>query len=196
MYDRGDGNGTFKLRSQCLSSCMQKLIKPECHNEFVLMRKRILQREELPSLIDNGKCNKSSINYQGVRKKCRNSCKEDCYQAYYLVEIESEPRPVNNILNNKIIIDLESNSKPNVLIEHFPEITFLSMLCNFGGILGMYLGISLLSISCDIWTVSKKFFIQFIWIKFITNKNKVNQKNLIINVRNTNYYYPRTRNIW
>ena len=196
LYDRSDGNGTFKLRRQCLSSCMQKLIKPECQNELVLMRKRILQREELPTSVGNGQCNKSSINYQDIRAKCRISCKEDCYQAYYLLEIESEPRLINNILNNKIIIDLEPNSKPNVLIEHFAEIAFLSMLCNFGGILGMYLGISLLSISCNIWTVSKKFFIKFIWINFITNNNEISPKNININVRNTNYYYPRIRNIW
>ena len=197
FYDRSDCNGTFKLRSQCLSSCMEKLIKPECQNELVLLRKRILKREELPSSADNGQCNKSSIKYQDIRTKCRNSCKEDCYQAYYLFETESEPRTIKNILNNKIVIYLEPNSKPNVRIEHFAEITFLSMLCNFGGILGMYLGISLLSISYDIWKISKKIFNTFIWIKFTTyNKNEIIPKKLIINVRNTNYPYPRIRNIW
>ena len=54
VYDRSHSNGSFKLRSQCLSFCMQNLIKPECQNDLILMKKRILHREDLTSLDGEG----------------------------------------------------------------------------------------------------------------------------------------------
>ena len=79
-----------------------------------------------------------------------------------------------------IAISLLSNSRPNILIEHFVEIKFVPLICNFGGLIGMYLGVSLQSVSKDLWEMSKKLFINFIWIKFI-NYNNMNQHNIIIN---------------
>ena len=35
---------------------------------------------------------------------------------------------------------------PDILIVHIPDICFISFVCNFGGLLGMWLGVSFLSI--------------------------------------------------
>ena len=35
---------------------------------------------------------------------------------------------------------------PDIIIKYLPQTTFLSLVCNFGGLLGMWLGLSVLNI--------------------------------------------------
>ena len=92
---------------------------------------------------------------------CLKACKEDCYQEYYLQDIQTKYIEFGNILNGRVFIQVVANLMPNVIIEHFAEMTFLSLLCNFGGLIGMWLGSSLLSISCGVWNFTKQNFMKF-----------------------------------
>ena len=72
------------------------------------------------------------------------------------------------------------NSMPDITIRYIPEMPLLTFICNFGGILGMWLGLSFYTIFDIIWKIlhvhilSKIFFTNNIIninnIKNITNK--------------------------
>ena len=60
--------------------------------------------------------------------------------------------------SKEVISKSNRTAIPIFLFEHFAEITFISLVCNFGGLIGMYLGISLQLIFCNIWDLTKKIF--------------------------------------
>ena len=71
-------------------------------------------------------------------------CKAECNSKYYKIEIEKRDR--------KEVGDftIYHGEYPDILIEHIPEITLIEFFCNFGGLLGMWLGLSLFGILNDI----------------------------------------------
>ena len=58
-----------------------------------------------------------------------------------------EKRYNPNVENIKII----HSEYPDIFIEHIPEMSLISFLCNFGGLLGMWLGLSLFGIFNEIF---------------------------------------------
>ena len=65
---------------------------------------------------------------------------------------------------------------PDIFIRSVPEITFIQFVCSFGGLMGMWLGISILVIFDDICKII---------ILFISNPN-------VINLNNCNIYMMRS----
>ena len=72
----------------------------------------------------------------------------------------------------------------NYYFFHTLEMTSMSFVCNFGGLLGMWLGFSVLSISKDIYKCFRSFW-GLIAIKIIINKNDFSNSNFnVINKLN------------
>ena len=70
---------------------------------------------------------------------------------------------------------IKRSSIPNIIVRLILEMSLMSIVCNFGGLLGMWLGFSVLSISKDIFNSFRRF--------YIFNINKINlTKNKITNV--------------
>ena len=74
---------------------------------------------------------------------------------------------------DKLELYIEHNNMPDLLITAIPEITFISFVCNFGGLIGMWLGISILVIFKDVCNV----------IHLLISKGKVFNFNTLINLR-------------
>ena len=50
---------------------------------------------------------------------------------------------------------LRRSDFPDMIIEYMPEITFISLVCNFRGLLGMWMGVSMLKIIIVLYKLAK-----------------------------------------
>ena len=55
------------------------------------------------------------------------------------------------------IILIQHSSVPDIIVRHKFEMSLMSFVCNFGGLLGMWLGFSVLSISKDVFNSIRRF---------------------------------------
>ena len=94
-----------------------------------------------------------------VWNKCLQLCKPDCNLRQYFVKEKLSSK----ISYAQTLVYLAHNSMPDVILRHSFEMTLMSFVCNFGGLLGMWLGLSLISISKDI----------FQFICDFSNRNKI-----------------------
>ena len=97
--------------------------------------------------------------------------------------VDKNPEPNLNILNNDIHIEFEPNSLPNVIVHHMPEMSFLSFICCFGGLLGMLLGTSLLEILTHLWLLTKQVFVKLISINIFNQISNYENNNTIIFIK-------------
>ena len=103
-----------------------------------------------------------------VITQCTNNCKEDCKFKYYISDkkvIKAFDWAISSIF-------IRHNGMPDIFVRHIPEITFLSFISNFGGLLGMWLGLSM-------FTILKSITFQF--YNMINNFNNKHRKNVQIN---------------
>ena len=99
---------------------------------------------------------------------CETQCLSDCNYSYYTYETKITQRNDNHY---DIIISLFRSGFPDIVIEYMPEMTFISLVCNFGGLLGMWLGLSIMSIMDKIMSITKKYFINKLNIIIISKLN-------------------------
>ena len=69
------------------------------------------------------------------------------------------------------ILKLKPSRLPTVQINYLPKITFISFVCNFGGLLGMWLGMSFLTVLNEVVNAFDKFISMKINEKFKDNKS-------------------------
>ena len=84
---------------------------------------------------------------------------------------------------------------PDVFVKHIPEMSLSSFLCNFGGLLGMWLGLSLDGIFKQFFRqiiiINYRKYINFIKLKIITSAYHFNCKFQFSNRINTIRVKPR-----
>ena len=145
-YDLDYKHGNFNMRADCVAWCYQRRINELCKtNSFVpshfLFRKdkfNLLQNKKIEHCFNGDKEYKSRI-----KVACYQECQIDCSSTYYNLE-STWLRELND--TEQIELHIEHNNQPDIAIKYIPKITFLSLVCNFGGLLGMWLGVSILFI--------------------------------------------------
>ena len=86
-----------------------------------------------------------------IMENCQKICKVECNFIYYPLEIErnDEPEEENHIW-------IHHSEYPDIYVEHIPEMNMIHFLCDFGGLLGMWLGLSLFGILNGIFNILRK----------------------------------------
>ena len=135
----------FDTRSSCIVSCVKHHHDTICDNNSLpemgnLVRKKFITKNYKKTITN---CTDYSKIKQDALVNCSKHCKFNCQYKYYpgnihrLIEIE-------DISSSDVI--MEHNTMPDVLIKYIPETILISFVCNFGGLIGMWLGLSFLTV--------------------------------------------------
>ena len=153
-YEHDDG-----IRSDCVTICVMKRLQKEIGGVRSLLNEFLLRKEFSSKL---QKFNKSRIiKYQPtyplleIREHCLEQCKPDCSFSYYLYDITSGHSISPHSIGHLSSITIQHNHIPDVHLRHLPETTFISFISNFGGLLGMWLGVNALLVFEQFLNVSK-----------------------------------------
>ena len=146
-YNNNNNNNNCKNKFDCFYKCIIKST-----SEFCLPYELIVGNIDYPVPIDflpkqyprhyTMNCSGDN-NIDALFGKCARSCKEECHQEYFF--FESKPYKQQYTFNEMINIRISKNNLPTITIYHLPEMTLISLLCNLGGLIGMWLGISIAS---------------------------------------------------
>ena len=152
QYDLDYAHGNFNMRSDCLTWCIQNHVNKKCKTQAFVPSMNLLRDETLyqTQIKTIGHCfiEQNDENAQ-LRSSCLATCKKDCeYRSYDVKTKMIWPLRIDN--PNRLEIYIGQNNMPDILIISIPEITFISFVCNFGGLIGMWLGISILVIFDDV----------------------------------------------
>ena len=185
-YDLDDQGG-IKMRTDCILDCIMKHYGDNCTYHVIKGSMYLMRKRQLPRESTKYNCRMLTelilTDFDQVQLKCQLQCKGECYQAQYLYETK--------FISNKLVqpsynrdkpvrINLIRNGLPDVSIDYMPEMTFISLVCNFGGLVGMWCGISVLACMKNMVA-----FIKYTFNKIIF---KINNHNLIFNNNNSNLF--------
>ena len=176
------------MRSDCFTWCYQR--SKNVNNNYIfqswfLLRKEVLSHvknfSNSPRVFQfNNPLNKR----YGMKKYCNDKCRKDCIFTYYSTNTKLDQ------INTKGDFDIFilHNNLPDIIITYLPQVTFLTLVCDFGGLLGMWLGISILVMIEDLTKILKIFTRKSINIYQIKMGNKISRskiKNHCINILKT-----------
>ena len=148
-YESDTDFSYYRLRSDCIEDCYQNKQNCKVTDGFVLsnsLLRKNYTRNKIPRL---HLCNsemfiRDSLNF---RRNCEKNCKVECKFKYYFVEIESLKHP------DSAYLQILHSVYPDIFIEHVPSMTLMDFICNFAGLLGMWLGLSVFSLFNDMLTM-------------------------------------------
>ena len=129
-YNLDYKHANFNMRSDCLIWCYQDYLNKLCHSNSYYTTPQLVRKEALgqisnKSIILSSKKN-STINSES-RSFCFNKCHKDCSFTYYSIALEKHKE------SKDLEIYMHHNNLPDVFIEYLPKITFLTLVCDFGG---------------------------------------------------------------
>ena len=138
--------------NDCVYRCYQNSITNKYHNDGIVLVDLFLQMKDFK--------NKTLRKYKAEERtkriimfKCMGQCHNECHQSYF--SFSSNILRYNSSFTN--IIYIRHNEMPDLNIRHIPEMPLMTLICNFGGLLGMWLGVSFLTIFGELWNSIKKF---------------------------------------
>ena len=166
-------------RSDCIFDCYQERAKYNCRTEDVvsypLLKKKIYFENNDFNL---SKCDIKMNIMNEILEYCYGKCNRECHITYYSFTISK----FKQIDLQQVHFLFKHNEMPDLTIRHIPEMPLLTFICNFGGILGMWLGVSFVD---SLNHVSKLLYVKIlsmismmnvmknnIYIMFISKKNK------------------------
>ena len=119
-------------------------------------------------------CYDPEYNFQSfsIKRSCEKLCKPECDERYYPIEIVTSHLTLKSGFK-KFILHSEF---PGIIVKHIPEMSLIGLICNIGGLLGLWLGLSLFGIFTDIFHLYTK----------ITDQKHINlissRVNIVVNV--------------
>ena len=156
-YDLKDNRTHINMRSDCVSLCIVDAMKGKCRIDCVfqteaLLRKQLfMARPELrycPQSFEDKTVNKClASNVLLFKSLCAQSCQYSCRFKYYNYDLKEE-KPLPESVQKwpkRLFINVRHNRMPDEIVMHYPEMTFISFVSSFGGLLGMWLGMSVLA---------------------------------------------------
>ena len=141
-------HANFNMRSDCITHCYQRkmnelvnhgIAESYAPSHYLLRNEAI---DQVPAIfIEQDDFEDQAIKSK-VKLACFKECAKDCIYKYYSMNQELFKSTKED--HGKITIFFEHDNMPDISITHIPEMTFISLVCNLGGLIGMWLGISIM----------------------------------------------------
>ena len=195
----------FNMRSDCGSACIGDAFEKQpdflqyklaCRTTYYPLKYELFRLNQTLNLCSSNR-NFSLILPLLILNKtptyeytCTQKCRMDCNFTYYVLD---HKEIVNKYLDKsgyfyKNEFSIKHGNLPDILIKYVPQTTLLSFVCNFGGLLGMWLGLSILAICEDSSRIFFKIIRKrnYIWQRIHNILNLVKIKfNIAFNIRNS-----------
>ena len=195
--------GEYTSRHDCLVNCLYHLNNGTFYNRHSIIE---IDKNNIGDFILG--------EIEHVDDRCKKKCKIECESTYYRFDqVDRRGAQVFSAEDNSNILQsyargmnltshLRHSSTPDLVVHHFPEVNLLSLMCNFGGLLGMWTGLSILIICRRTFSHLRHLLLnfQFYWIK-LKNTLTFNSTNVIVipklinNQINTKNYYRDNRQV-
>ena len=171
-------------RSDCIFDCYQDRVKRHCETQdFVgsIMLKRIIYFQQRNLNLSKCVVNRK-IQFESL-KSCEDQCHDECHFKYYSFTISK----FSETNTNQTHFNIEHNEMTDLTIRYIPEMPLLTFICNFGGILGMWLGVSFVGMLENTWKIFR--------VKILSKISTINIRNKLFITNNINSRrITRTRN--
>jgi hypothetical protein len=144
---------SYRSQSECINEhIIQKYLEHNCLPKNNQMITYVINNYNY-SKFRHKFCENISINIsiESLKEVCRRSCNEVLYEIWHSNEISvsySYQRYINIYLNP---IEIQ-----NIAFEHNPEMVFMQYLVNFGGLLGLWHGLSITDLKNSIINLIKR----------------------------------------
>ena len=187
-YDLDHKFANYNMRSDCITSCYKSKIKisPLLFYGFPhLQRKELFVHDNYNKTFIWTQVNGYEIDEE---LKCFSKCPKDCKFIYFITnDMRQENTKIVVQDTSYTRIDIEHNRLPDIIVVHYPEITFIGFICNFGGLLGLWLGLNVLQLFNDVLkiiqnVIGKKCIFKFspnLTFKFKNDKKLFTSSNVI-----------------
>ena len=140
-YDR---ESEFATRHDCIKSYFITEIEPICNRSTLVGYGFLMRSAPNDTIIES--CTISNRMYMHTNEKCTQSCRMNCHESYY-----SQRFDVESTVNGTLMLMTKDWKLPDLTIKYIPEMNFMAFVCNFGGLLGMWLGLSFVNILSTIY---------------------------------------------
>ena len=155
-----DDSDEKDMRNDCVLKCMIEKLEQQfgltcvwTYNNNKLMRVKNLSNHSSKPLCnhdhDKYKHNKWTITDEqfSIESECNDFCPNNCIETFYTYDIERGKGETNKEKHgNHFTIHLEHSRFPDHYIQHKPIMSWTTLLSNLGGLLGMWLELSILVI--------------------------------------------------
>ena len=176
-------------KNQCILECLKNFMLNNCitenfpPTEFLLSQFWLKNNSKMKIVNGNICLNEALIKYEDT---CSNHCHDHCNFKYYQydwnVRWKRDPQVIRPKFSKKEledgavlkwppIIELSHSHVQDIYLKHIPQMNSISFICNFGGLLGMWLGLSFLNIFNDLMEISLN--VSKSWITLLNKCNLV-----------------------
>ena len=141
-------------RRECTFNCYQDTMRKN-HRTNGFIAVNLLMRKDYFKRNNNLHLSNASDNRENeILQLCKKRCPKECQLTYYSFTL-------NKYIDNDkpsmdVTIFVSHNEMPDLFIRHIPEMPLMPFICNFGGLLGMWLGASFLTILSYMWQLIHK----------------------------------------
>ena len=151
-----DYKGEHNMRSDCIQKCIdENLLKefPEIQCLFTNSNYKLIRKDNLFNLSRYSLCNSNSfgkdLNSKMADRQillqtyCDQMCLKNCQETFYnfamdVVKVHSYLKS-----NDEFTIQLQHNRFPDQIITYKPIMSWIELVSDFGGLLGVWLGLSI-----------------------------------------------------